>query len=104
MELHRVAHVNAMHAAKPTDRSLIDALRFVGGLLDSEIAWVHRGRFYFPLDSRWAIAISPDFAGRFRVDVCTGVRVRATLWVLAGDRDRLADLVLSARAEIAALA
>lgn len=96
--------MNAMDTAKPTDRSLIDALRFVGGLLDAEIAWVHRGRFYFPLDSRWAIAISPDFAGRFRVDVCTGVRVRATLWALAGDRDRLADLVLGARAEVEALA
>lgn len=93
-----------MRTDKPDTRSLIDTLRFVGGLLDTEIALVFEGRFYFPLDSRWAIAISPDFAGRFRVDVCTGVQVRATLWVLVGDRDRLADLILGARDEAQALA
>lgn len=93
-----------MRTDKPDTRSLIDTLRFVGGLLDREIALVHEGRFYFPLDSRFAIAISPDFAGRFRVDVCTGVRVRATLWVLAHDRDRLADLVVAAKDEARALA
>lgn len=93
-----------MRTTKPTDRSLIETLRYVAVLLDTEIALVYEGRFYFPLDSRWAIAISPDFGGRFRLDVCTGVRSRATLWVLANRWDRLADLVVGAREEARALA
>jgi hypothetical protein len=77
-----------MTTRKPSDKRLLETLRF-----------------YFPLDGgAWSVAISPDSAGRFRVDVCTGVRIRATMWVRAGDRDRLADLVLSARTEVLALA
>lgn len=93
-----------MTTPRPSDKSLLDTLRFVGGLLGTDAAWSFAGRFYFPLDGRWAVAISPESAGRFRVDVCTGVRPRATMWVLAGDADRLADLVLSARDEALALA
>jgi hypothetical protein len=92
-----------MRTSKPTDRLLIALLRHVGALLGTGVAYVHDGRFYFPLDSRWAIAISPDSAGRLRVDVCTGARIRATMWTQAWDRDRLADLVLSAKAEALAL-
>lgn len=93
-----------MHTSKPTDRSLIAALRFAGDVLGSPAAYVLDGRYHFRLDGRWSVAISPESAGRFRVDVCTGGEIRATLWTLAGDRDRLADLVLSAQAEVLALA
>lgn len=89
---------------RPSDKRLLETLRFVGSLLDATAAGVYEGRFYFPLDGRWSVAISPDSAGRFRVDVCTGVRTRATMWVRAGDTDRLADLVLAARDEVLTLA
>lgn len=94
-----------MHdALKPTDRQTIEILRFVARVLETDAAYVFEGRFHFRLDSRWSVAISPESAGRFQVSVFRGARHRATLWVLAGDRDRLADLVLAAKAEVAALA
>lgn len=93
-----------MHVRKPTDRQTIETLRFVARALETDAAYVFEGRFHFRLDSRWSVAISPESAGRFRVSVFRDGRERATLWVLAGDRDRLADLVLSAKAEVAALA
>lgn len=93
-----------MTTRTPSDKRLLETLRFVGGLLDQDAAWVLDGRFYFPLGGGWNLAISLDSAGRFRVDVCTGVRIRATMWVLAGDTGRLADMALSARTEVLALA
>lgn len=92
-----------MNAPQPNDRSLIETLRFVGERLGTNVAYVHGGRFHFRLDSRWSLAISPDSAGRFRLDVCRGVRDRATMWVRAGDRDRLAELAQSAQAEVETL-
>jgi hypothetical protein len=93
-----------MHALRPTDRQTVETLRFVAAKLETDVAYVFEGRFHFRLDSRWSVAVSPESAGRFRVSVFRDGRERATLWVLAGDRDRLADLVLSAKAEVAALA
>jgi hypothetical protein len=90
--------------ASPDTRSLIETLRFVGGLLDTDVAYVLDGRFHFRLDSRWSLALSPHDAGRFRLDACTGGEVRASMWAKAEDRDRLAALVLAARAEASALA
>lgn len=92
-----------MTTRKPSDKRLLDTLRFVGRLLDQDAAWTLGGRFFFPLDGRCNLAISLDSAGRFRLDICTGVRSRATMWVRAGDTDRLAALVLSARTEVLAL-
>jgi hypothetical protein len=93
-----------MTTRRPSDKSLLETLRFVGSLLGTTAAGVYEGRFYFRLDGRWSVAISPDSAGRFRVDVCVGAAPRATMWARAGDTDRLADLVLSARDEVLALA
>lgn len=74
----------------------------VGSLLDEE-CWLLDGRFHFRLDGPWSIAISTESAGRFRVSACHHATPVATLWCLAGDADRLADLVLGARAEAQAL-
>lgn len=93
-----------MDARKPTDRETITALRHVARALGTTAAFVHDGRFHFRLDARWTLAVSPEDAGRFRVSAFRDVRERATLWSLAGDRDRLADLALAAQAEVLALA
>jgi hypothetical protein len=89
-------------ASRPTDRQLLDALRLTGSLLDED-CWLVGGSFHFRLDGPWSIAISTESAGRFRVAACHRATPVATLWCLAGDRDRLADLVLTARAEAQAL-
>lgn len=92
-----------MNPRSPDTRSLIDALRLVGGALGTDVAYVYEGRFHFRLDSRWSVALSSESAGRFRLDACYGGRILATMWCLADDEDRLAALALSARREVEAL-
>lgn len=93
-----------MEARNPTDRELVAALRVIAEALDDSIAYVHRGRFYWPLGNGWALAVSPDSARRIRLDACFGASPRATLWSEASDRSRLADLALALRHEVHALA
>lgn len=90
-----------MTAARPTDRDTITALRVVGRALGQGAAYWRDGRFYFVLSDTWALAISPDSAGRFRVTACHGTRDRATLWVLRSDWRRLAVLARSLGRETA---
>lgn len=89
--------------ARPTDRQTIEVLRLVARTMGAPVTYVYGGRFYFPLDERWALAISPDDAGRFRVEACFGGRPVSTMWSLGIDRERLADLVAAFLAEVDAL-
>lgn len=85
-------------------RQLARALKLIGSLLDVEQAdYCWEGRFRFPLPGEFSLVISPDDAGRFRLEVSLLSRVVATLWCFADDRRRLEELVLSARHESAAL-
>lgn len=88
----------------PTTRETIDALRRVGATLDTSVAYHLDGRFHFALSGDWSLALSPDSAGRFRLDACYRAVPVASLWALARDTERLDRLVLSASAEAAALA
>jgi hypothetical protein len=89
---------------KPTLRELASALRFTAQLLDADYAdYCFEGRFRFDLDGDWSLVISPDDAGRFRIEACLRSRVRCTLWCASQDRARLERLVLSAKREAAAL-
>lgn len=88
---------------QPNIREIVEALRLVGATLDAGAAYWLDGRFHFTLDGDWTLAISPDSAGRFRLDCCHLSRPCASLWVLARDRTRLERLVRSASAEAAAL-
>jgi hypothetical protein len=89
---------------RPADRDTIAALRLAGRFLGADCAWQLDGRFFFPLGDEWAVSISPDDAGRFRVGACYGRTEVATMWASTGDWDRLADLILALQAETAALA
>jgi hypothetical protein len=75
----------------------------VARTLDASCAYQRGGRFYFPLSDRWALAISPDDAGRFRIGAFYGSAEVATMWSRSEDWHRLADLVLALRTEIGAL-
>jgi hypothetical protein len=87
----------------PRDRDTITALRLVARALGAECAYWLDGRFWFPLSDSWALALSPDSAGRFRLAACYGRTEVATLWSLAGDWGRLADLAHDLLAETTAL-
>lgn len=88
---------------RPTDRETIAVLRIVAALMGERCTYTLAGSFYFPAGSRWALRVSPDDAGRFRLQACHGGRPMATMWCLSEDRDRLADLVLSFKAETQAV-
>lgn len=92
-----------MTDSRPLDRQTIAALIVIGRALDQDAASVDGERFIFPLSAEWALALSPDSAGRFRVSACYGRTEVATLWSLAEDRRRLADLATGLRQEIEAL-
>lgn len=92
-----------MTASQPLHHQTIAALRLVGRVLEQDCAYVDGARFVFPLGDEWALAISPDSAGRFRISACFGLAEVATLWALAENPRRLADLALGLRREITAL-
>lgn len=92
-----------MTATQPLDRQTVAALRVVARVLDQDCAYVDDGRFVFPLDDGWALAIFPDSAGRFRISACYGRTEVATLWALAENPRRLADLAVGLRREVSAL-
>lgn len=80
------------------------ALRTVAEVLGERHAARIGSRFYFPLAGRLYVAVSPDDAGRFRIETCYGTHPIATLWASARDRDRLAGLVREMQTDLAALA
>lgn len=88
---------------KPTDAQTLAALKVVGAALDIWSSRVIEGVYYFVVDDSWALSLSPDYAGRFRVGALYGRTEVATLWSLSTDMGRLADLARAFKAEVEAL-
>lgn len=72
---------------------LAAALQAVAATLSQDTCWLYEGRFHFPVGGL-TLAISAESAGRLRLDVCVAGEPRDTLWILAGEHERLTDLVL----------
>ncbi len=86
-------------------KQLLRAVRLVGEIVGAKTAiYCFEGRIAVPLGAGWALVLSMDDAERLRLDACLSGRVRATMWCLADDESRLADLALAAEAEATALA
>lgn len=92
-----------VNAHCPTDRETVTALRLIARALEQECAYAEDGRFWFPLSDTWALAVSAEAGGRFRLSACYGQTEVCTLWALAHDRRRLADMAQGLRAEVHAL-
>jgi hypothetical protein len=90
-------------AAHPTDRQTVAALRTVADALGETCAYAYDGRFWFVVSDVWSLTLSPDDAGRFRLDACYGRTRVASLWCRAEDHRRLADLAVGLRVETDAL-
>ena len=89
---------------KPSFSQLVRALKIVGAATGArEATYCFEGRFAFPLDAGWWLAISMDDAERFRLEACREGRVRATMWCLADAGVRLAELASAAAREAVAL-
>lgn len=80
-------------ADMPAAPGLRDAIYRVGELLDRDVCWLYQRRWHFPLEDGCTIAISPDSAGRLRLEACRWTRPVATLWTLEDDEARLAAAV-----------
>lgn len=65
--------------------------------LEADRAWFHGGKVWLPLGGDWHLAISPDDAGRFRVEACKRGAISDTLWCLCADEERLSALAVEAR-------
>lgn len=92
-------------STRPTTDKLVRAAKLIGLVAGTDSAsYCFEGRIAVPLEAGWSLAISPDDAGRFRVEACRSGRVRATMWARVGDDARLAELALAASLEAAALA
>jgi hypothetical protein len=89
---------------RATFTEVVRATKVVGALAGSPTAtYCFGGRLAVPLGGGWSLAISSDDAERIRLEACFDSRVRATMWAFAGDDRRLAELVVAALEETAAL-
>jgi len=89
---------------KATVRQLVRAVKIAAETLGSDQAtYIFDGRISIPLTGGWALTLSPDDAGRLRLEACLSGRVVATMWCLDHDDDRLRALARSIETETAAL-
>lgn len=70
------------------------ALLRVAELLGLDECWLYQQRYHFSVGYGWSIAISSESAGRFRIEACRWTRPGGTVWVTAGDDDRLAGSIV----------
>lgn len=78
----------------PRSKQVRDLLHRVAGLLGGDVCWLYQRRFHFRLaQDGWTLAVSPDSAGRTRIEACHWTRPVATLWIFHDDDARLAAVV-----------
>lgn len=78
-------------------REVHAALTAVAAVLGVDMCWLYRGDFHFCLGADWTVSLSPETAGRLRVETWYRLRGRDRRWVRIGDHDRLVELVRDAR-------
>lgn len=76
-------------AADETDATLLRVARLLG----LKTCWLYQRRYHFSVGYGWSIAVAPESAHRFRLEACRWTRPGYTVWVTAGDQDRLAGSV-----------
>lgn len=69
-------------------------LQQVAEILGHEVCWLYQHRYHFSVGFGWSLAFSPESARRFRIEACRWTRAQGTVWVTAGDDDRLAGSIV----------
>lgn len=90
-------------AAPPTDEEVYLTLVRVGALLGFRRVYHLHGRYHFAFGDGWSLAVSPESAGRFRIDACRDAVPVGTLWSFADDSGRLGGVVQRVAEEIRAV-
>lgn len=96
-------HTQLREATRPSDSATYLALVRVGALLGFRRVHHYHGTYHFAFGGGWSLAISPESAGRFRVEACRWGVPMDTLWAFADDDDRLGGVVLAVAEEIEAV-
>lgn len=88
-------------SAPPAPECTHRALELTAELLGVRVAYFYAGAYHFRVGARaWTIALTPESAGRFRIEACHWSRPAGSLFTLAADEDRLASVVTSLAREI----
>lgn len=74
----------------------LDALRVAADVLGVDCCWYYRGDFHFRLRDEWTVSITPETAGRLRVETWAALRRRDRKWAKSDDHNRIAYLVRDA--------
>lgn len=80
----------------PATSETLYVLRYAADLLDVTTCWYYLGAYHFRLGQTWSVAITPESAGRLRVDTCRLTISRDTRWCRCCDLRRLRNLILDA--------
>lgn len=82
-------------ALHPSPEAILDALRVAGLELGEPRCYWWRGTYHFPLDGHdgYTIGLTPESAGRVRVQLCRWSRPLDTVWARVADAGRLAQVV-----------
>lgn len=79
---------------RPDSDATWDVLRRVGELLNRDVCWSYLRAYHFQLEQDgWTLAVTPESAGRFRLELCRWTVPRDMLLAFQGDDDRLAGAV-----------
>jgi hypothetical protein len=79
------------------ERDVQAALEAVAVVLGVDSCWYYRGDFHFCLGEEWTVSLSPETAGRLRIETWRRLRLRDRRWARVDDRARLMELVRDAR-------
>lgn len=91
-------------ASFPSEPQVFDALRVAGRTLKREWTYLYRGAYHFTLADDWSIGVTPESAGRLRIELWRGSQNQCTLWSQALDHPRLEELVEQLATGVAARA
>lgn len=89
---------------RPDVNEMLAATRAVAERVGAPTArYCFDGRFAVDIALGWTLLLSPDDAGRIRVDACLRRRVRGSMWARSDDHERLRLLACSAQSEAKSL-
>lgn len=75
---------------------IVDALHVAADALGVDVCWFYRGGFHFRLPADMHVSITPETAGRLRVETWWNLQPRDRKWAMSDDLNRVSWLVRDA--------